>query len=181
MSAQEPNEIPQAVLVRPTHLGADPRRSRIPRVTGILAIVFASLGLLGALALALGADDVMRGLDATRQGLGAFGTWMLVSLGLSAGLFGAHLMAGIQSVRYAASAPRWMTLYGVLAIALLVTDIIVSIATFPEGHGYRHRALYEEMVYPRLGMGILGMPWSILALVLLNLRSARLSCAAKRI
>jgi hypothetical protein len=187
MNVHDPNDSPDVPLgrpehLRPAHLGPDRRRSAIPKVIGILAIVFASLGILGSLATALGVEDeMMTAYGVTREDLGAFGTWMLVYLALAAVVFGVHLTAGIQSVRYTASAPRWMTLYGILAIALIVTDIIVSMATFPDGAGFVRRALYEDLVYPRFGLAVLALPWPIIALVLMNQPLARLACAAKRI
>jgi hypothetical protein len=186
MTADDPNAPAAAPLTRPAHLrpellGADRRRSAIPKVAGILAIVFASLGLLGTLSTVIGVDDDMLAHGATRASLGAFGTWMFAYVALAAVVFAVHLTAGIQSVRYAASAPRWMTVYGALAIALVVADFIISMTTFPEGSGFLHQKLYEDLVYPRLGLSILALPWPIIALVLMNQQSARLACAAKRI
>jgi hypothetical protein len=186
MIADDRNAPAEAPLTRPAHLrpellGPDRRRSVIPKVAGILAIVFASLGLLGSLSTVLGVDDDMLVHGVTREGLGAFGTWMLAYLALAAAVFAVHLTAGIQSVRYAASAPRWMTLYGALAIALIVTDFIVSMTTFPDGRGFLHQKMYEDLVEPRFGLAVLALPWPIIALVLMNQHSARLACAAKRI
>lgn len=186
MTADDPHAPAEAPLTRPAHLrpalvGPDRHRSAIPKVVGILAIVFASLGLIGSLSTAFGVDDDMLAHGTTRDGLGAFGTWMLAYVALAAVVFAVHLTAGIQAIRYAASAPRWMTVYGALAIALVVADFIVSMTTFPEGSGFLHQKLYEDLVEPRFGLAVLALPWPIIALVLMNQHSARLACAAKRI
>ena len=156
----------------------DPRRSSIPKVIGILAIVFASLGILGALAMAFGVDEDMAKHGTTRENLGAFGSWMLAHVPLAGLVFAVHLTAGIQSVCYAASAPRWMTIYGALAIALVLTDLAVSVATFPH---LTSQELQEDLLDPRLGLAVLSLPWPIVAIVLMNQRSARLACATQRI
>jgi hypothetical protein len=171
---------PGSPLVRPQHLGAQPSvRSSIPKVIGILAIVFSSLGLLGSLAVTFGMEDDMRKYDVTRELLGGFGTWMMIYMVLGLALFGVHLAAGILSVKYSSGAPSWMTFYGIAALALVVADVAVSIATFPKGHGYGHKVVYEAFVYPRLGLAVLAVPWPIIALVMMNQRSARMSCAPR--
>jgi hypothetical protein len=178
MYVHDPNARPGAPLAHLVHLGPAPRRSSIPRVIGILAIVFAGLGILGSLAITLGVDEDMRKYGGTREAFGEFGTWTAVYLWLAAVLFAVHLTAGIQSVRYAASAPLWMTIYGALAIALVVLDIAVSVATFPH---LASQQIWEDLVYPRIGLAVLALPWPIVALVMMNQRSARLACAARRI
>jgi hypothetical protein len=183
MYVHDPNANPVGAvdpLVRPGHFGEQPRRSAIPRVVGILAIIFASFGLLGTLGITFGGEDDLKRLDVTRQLLGSFGTWVYVAGGLGVLLFAIHLTAGIQAVRYAPSAPRWMTIYGVFALVLLAADVGISMATFPEGQGFLRRALYEHFVYPRIGLAVLALPWPIVALALINQRSARLSCGALR-
>jgi hypothetical protein len=157
--------------------GVDPRRSSIPRVIGILAIVFASLGLLGALGISFGVDEDLARHGTTRENLGTFGSWMLAYAPLAGLVFAVHLTAGIQSVRYAASAPRWMTIYGALAIALVLTDLAVSVATFPH---LMSQEFQEDLLDPRLGLAVHSLPWPIIALVMMNQRSARLACAARR-
>jgi hypothetical protein len=154
-----------------------PRRSSIPRVIGILAIVFASLGLVGALTLSFGVDEDLARRGTTRENFGAFGSWTLAYAPLAGLVFAVHLTAGIQSMRYAASAPRWMTIYGALAIALVLTDLAVSVATFPH---LTSQKLQEDLLDPRLGLAVLSLPWPIIAIVLMNQRTARLACAAQR-
>lgn len=170
---------PGAPLVRPQHLGADPSvRSSIPKVIGILAIVFSSLGLIGTLAVTFGMEDDLRKYDLTRELLGGFGTWMSIYLVLGLALFGVHLAAGILSVKYSPAAPSWMTFYGVAALALLVADVAIAEATFPSGR-YGHEAVYEAFVYPRIGLAVLALPWPIVVLSLMNQRSARMACAPR--
>lgn len=180
MYVHDPNAQP-APYLPPAHPGAAaaafaPPRSAIPKVIGILAIIFCVFGLLGALAMWVGPEDDMRRLDVTKESLGGFGTWMSVSFVFSLALFAVHLTAGIQAVRYAPSAPRWMLIYGVVAIVLVVADIFVSLAAFPDGAGHERRMLREELVMPRIGLAVFALPWPIIALILMNVRPARVSC-----
>jgi hypothetical protein len=169
-------------LSRPPYLGQDLRRSSIPRVIGILAIVFSSLGLLGSFATLVGPADDMLKFSISKETLGTFGTWMNVYVVLAVALFGVHLTAGIQSVRYARSAPLWMTIYAILAIVLIVVDMTISYSTFPKGEfGFLQKAIFEDLVYPRLGLAVLALPWPIVVLSLMNQRTARLACAARRV
>ena len=105
-------------------------KSAIPKVVGILAIVFASLGLLTA-TMPLGMFEDIDVYIAAAGPIDAYLMWLLVSSLLGLALFGVHLTAGILSVRYSARAPRWITLYGVAAIVLAVLDVVVSVLTFP--------------------------------------------------
>jgi hypothetical protein len=169
---------PGSPLVRPQHLGADPSvRSSIPKVIGILAIVFSGLGLIGTLAVTFGMDDDLRKHGLTRELLGGFGTWMQIYMVLGAALFGVHLAAGILSVKYSPAAPSWMTFYGVAALALLIADIAISEATFPSGLG--REEVYEDFVYPRIGLAVLALAWPIIVLSMMNQRSARMACAPR--
>lgn len=190
MTPDAPNAVlpPAPAPAYPPYLGEAPRRSAIPKVVGILAIVFASLGLIGSLAVTVSVTDkidLLRLLRDESLGLRSFDTWLKLYLAPAALVFGVHLTAGILSVRYAATAPRWMTLYAVLALALLAADIAISMATFPHAAGlesdYMREKLYEEFVHPRFGLAVLGLPWPIIALVLMNVRSARAACGARHV
>jgi hypothetical protein len=151
-------------------------RSATPKVVGILAIVFASLGLLTA-TLPLGMFEDIDVYVANAGPIDDYLTWLLINSLAGLLLFGVHLTAGIFSVRYSARAPRWMTAYGIAAIVLGIVDIVVSVMTFPEGPSSRVCAVgFDDLVGPRITLAAIALPWPIVALVLMNMRSAKQSC-----
>ncbi len=150
-------------------------RSAIPKVIGILAIVFASLGIVGSLAMAFGFDEELARWGVTRHDLGDYGAWMMISLAPMTALFALHLTAGILSVRYSRWAPNLMTAYAILALVLIAVDCIIIATTFPGGTQSR---LFDDLAGPRLGLAFIATPWPIVALVLMNLRGTRDACKA---
>jgi hypothetical protein len=151
--------------------------SAIPKVVGILAIVFASLGLL-VVATPLGLLDDIEVFTRTVGPLDDYLTWLTINAILSILLFGLHLAGGILAVHYSARAPKWMTLYGVSAIVLIVVDIVVSVITFPEGPSSSRMCAvgFDELVGARLALDAVALPWPIVVLALMNRRSAKQSC-----
>lgn len=91
---------------------------------GILAIVFAAIGLLVTFASAFGYDEELQRHSLTHEQLGGFGTWVLLAVIPGLGLFALHLTAGILSLRYSRAAPIVMTIYGVAA--LLAVDCLAA-------------------------------------------------------
>jgi hypothetical protein len=147
-------------------------RSAKPKVIGILAIIFASFGLLSA-AVPLGMEDEMRRHHVTWSSLGAYGTWLGIWVVRSLVISGLHLAGGIQAVRYRSSGPRLLTIYGVLALVLIAVDLAASVLTFGGSFGSR---AFEDLVMPRFGLDILALAWPIVVLAVINTRSARQSC-----
>ena len=88
--------MPLPVVVIP----AFPPRSPIPKVVGILAIVFAGLGLVTSLTLTLGFEKEFRRFGITKHDLGSFGTWMNVTMLPALAVFALHLTGGIMSLKY---------------------------------------------------------------------------------
>jgi hypothetical protein len=162
-----PPEHPGALSLEPT------TRSNVPRVLGILATVFAPLGLLVTMGLAFGFDDELSRYGLVRSQLGAFGTWLNIGAILGVALFAVHLAAGIQAIRYARSAPMLLTIYSIFALLLLVMDVAISIATLPSN---LPAAAFDDLVGPRIGLAIMSAPWPIVALVLISMRGARRAC-----
>lgn len=152
-------------------------RSAIPRTVGILAIVFASLGLLVA-ATPLGMLEDIEVFTQTGGVLDQYLTWITINAILSLLLFGLHLAGGILSLRYSARAPKWMTLYGVLAIVLIVVNVVVSVITFPEGPSSSRVCAvgFDELVGSRLALDAVALPWPIVVLSLMNTQRAKQSC-----
>lgn len=149
------------------------RRSLIPRVIGILAIVFASIGLLFSLAMSFGFDDDLMKHGVTKADLDAYGTWMTVSIVPALAVFAAHLTAGIQCVRYAPSAPTLMIIYASLALARNVADVVITALTFPAP---TYTTMFEDLGAGRIGIAMMATPWPIVALVLMMLRTSRKAC-----
>lgn len=148
-----------------------PSRSAIPRVVGILAIVFAPIGLLMSLAMTFGPKDDFRWMEISQGDLGFFGTWIDLYLVLAVGLFVLHLVGGILAVAYKKSAPPILTAYAIAAIALVVIDIAVSMSvSVPD------RWMYEELFFPRLFIGLVALPWPIIAVILMNVGKAKQAC-----
>jgi hypothetical protein len=148
-----------------------PRRSGIPRVIGILALVFCGIGLLVNCAMYAG----MRG-DARTFGvfeeLGFYGTWITISFVFGFLVFALHLVAGIAATAYKRSAPALITAYAVLAIASVVGDMLVVTFAFPDAL----QPYQADLGQSRLGLAVIALPWPIVALVLMNLRGAKRAC-----
>lgn len=152
-------------------------RSLIPKVVGILAIVFASLGLLVTVTLPLGMLEDIDVYVRTAGPIDEYLTWLVIGSIVGVLVSGVHLAGGILSVRYSSRAPRWMTSYAVAAIVLIVVDVVVSVITFPEGPGPRVCAIgFDELVGSRIALGALALPWPIIVLALVNRRTVKQSC-----
>jgi hypothetical protein len=152
-------------------------RSAIPRVVGILALVFAPLGMLFSLGWVAGPLDDLSRLDDVGAWSG-FRAWLILWGLLSFGVFAVHLTAGILATMYKRGAPRWMTIYGISAIGLCIGDAILVGALAPSG-GPHHSALVDS-VYAHWVFSVLAVPWPVLALVLMNLRGAKDACQPPR-
>ncbi len=153
-------------------------RPMTPRVVGILAIVFASIGVLFALVVHFGPMSDLERWGVDRQASGLV-TWMWGSLALSVGLFALHLIAGVASLIYRPSAPRLITAYGVFAILLGVADIVLSMALIPDNlvlSDYVSRSQVKESMMIRAVFAGIALPWPIVALALMNTRSAKQAC-----
>ena len=149
-------------------------RSGVPRVVGILAIVFSGIGLIATAIWTFGPlDDVSRW-DHAHLWASAR-VWLIVWGGLSAGVFALHLVAGILAVRYRPSAPRAVTVYAIAAILLAVADLVLVCVLAPDG-GAHHHAIHYSVTDMHIAHAILALPWPILALILIHLPASRRSC-----
>lgn len=159
----------------PPYTPPPPRRSAIPKVIGIVAIVFAPIGLgLSALFLFGPLSDMSRWDHAHRWG--AETAWLYGWGVLSLFLFGLHLTAGILSVRCAPSAPRIVLMYAIGAIALAVIDVPLLFALAPHANGGRDLDIRESVIYPRLVFDVLALVWPTIALPLMMSRGAKAAC-----
>jgi hypothetical protein len=157
-----------------------PLRSAIPRVVGILAIVFSCIGALFAVLMHFGPLADLESWGVTGQA-GSLVSWMWGSLALSAAVFVLHLVGGIAAVTYRPSAPRLLTAYAILALLLAVADIILSNALVPSyidfGNRYVTVHTLRESMMARSVLEVMAVPWPIVALILINLGGSRQACA----
>lgn len=161
-----------------------PRRSAIPKVMGILMIIFASLGILGALiGLATGGGF---GLPSG----GGFGQRMQEELsqytrvtnGIALPVAFLHLLAGIWAVRYRRSAPLLATSYAVVTI---LNQILTAFLLFSWYLPALERALpmrFFEQMRAAMMVGfvfglLIGLTWPLLVLILMNRPAAKEACA----
>lgn len=103
------------------------QRSGIPKVVGILMIVFASLGLIASLwglAVSAASDAMLREIPQLKTWSKIDMVYSVVGLGIS----GLHLAAGISAVKYKASAPKLAVTYGAIVIVAYVVRAILLFA-----------------------------------------------------
>ena len=148
-----------------------PRRSATPRVVGILALVFACIGIATSLIWTFGPlHDIDRWGEHER--LAGVITWMYAWLAMSAVLFGVHLTGAILAITYKPAGLRLLTGYAVGALALVVIDLVMM-------HGFVPRSehdIYSSVTIARTVFDGLAAPWPVIVLALVNSRGARLAC-----
>ncbi|HUH00562.1 MAG TPA: hypothetical protein VML75_01125, partial [Kofleriaceae bacterium] len=105
--------------------------------------------------------------------VGFFGTWVTISFALGFVVFALQLAGGIAATMYKRLGPVLITAYAVAALLLVIGDLIVSVTASPGGS-----RLFQEMGQSRLGFAVMCLPWPVVALVLMNLRSAKDACGA---
>lgn len=147
--------------------------SAIPRVVGILAIIFSVIGLLGSFTLSVGIAGVLDDKGIPYSALGTFGTWNVIFGILGLALFGLHLTGGILGVKYSRLAPRFITIYALLAIAIVAADIAFTATTLPNEVALK----LDDQDMARYAIEVIALPWPIIALSLINTRRAKDACA----
>lgn len=160
------------------HYPHQPQRSAIPKVIGILMIIFASLGLLGSLiGLAGGGNrEMFRAIPELK-------TWATIELllnviGLAYGAF--HLYAGVRCLGYKSNAPKLAVVYGVVAIAMVLINLILVFAWVKPaldgmmgdlGPGFG--AIFGvAMIFGSL----IGIAWPTIVMILMTRPSAKAAC-----
>ncbi len=160
--------------------GAPPpaKRSAIPKVIGILMIIFAGLGLLGTL-IGLAGGTSMPHATGTGRFEDAFNTlrsYQTITgvIGLFIGIF--HLVGGIQCVRYARNAPMLAKLYGIGAILVIIVEMSLMYAWLMpmfEGAPAGFREFFGVFMF--FG-AIIGCAWPVVILSLMTRPSAKAAC-----
>jgi len=148
---------------------APPSRSGIPRVVGILAIIFSCMGAAGSLLFSAGP---LSDLHRHRDELGFIITWVYLWAGISALLFVLHLVGGIFAVMYRSIGLRLLTGYAVAAIVLVVLDLVLLNGFAPDVYRVK-----KSLAFPRTVFDVMALPWPILVLVLVNGRRAKQACS----
>jgi hypothetical protein len=152
------------------HLVMEQQRSAIPKVVGILMIIFASLGLLHTLATVVQAQ-----LAKELIGSNSYTRVMLVFGLLDFAIGILHLVAGLRALGYKDSAPRLAMLYGTLKIITSLGMMIIMYAWIrgPGDMGAGEGAIVG-MVF--VVTAIFYMAWPIVVLALMSRPSARAAC-----
>jgi hypothetical protein len=146
-------------------------RSAIPRVIGILSLVFAPIGIFFSLVFVAGPISDHHSVPHDWQPLV---TWLWITAAASVLVFAVHLVAGITATMYKPSAPRWMTIYGALGLALVAARFVMPIALTPSMSD--HDVLVDDFVFMQVGYAVVAAPWPLVALILMNLRGAKAAC-----
>jgi hypothetical protein len=159
-----------------------PARSAIPKVIGILMIIFASLGLFGSLIAFVsrggGVDDMFRDVPELR-------TWNTIStfinvLGLGIGCL--HLYTGLRCVGYKTNAPALAKAYAIVAIVVTITNAILVYAWAKPllerafggmpGGGIAAGVFGPIMLFST----VISMAWPIVVLALMSRPAAKAAC-----
>lgn len=158
-----------------------PQRSGIPKVIGILMIIFGSLAvLIGLIGLATGPDKQFAHIPEWREFERI--TTILGFVGMPISILG--FITGICAVKYKTIAPKLATVYGLLAMVHTLINAFVV-------HKYMRAALdaavrdvggrIDSSMNAAMGVGvilgtIIGLAWPIIVLVLMNRPAAKTSC-----
>ncbi len=146
-----------------------PRRSALPKVVGIIALVFACVGLAGSLLFTIGPlHDLHRHDD---EALGFAITWAYLWLAISFVIFLLHLVGGILAILHRTIGLRLLTAYAVAALMLIVLDMVILYGFMPSGYWVK-----TSLTFPRTVYALLAAPWPIVVVVLVNLQRSKQAC-----
>lgn len=158
----------------PTGYGFPPR-SAIPKVVGILAIIFSAFGLFGSVIWTVGPLSDIHMWDVGSE-LSQMTTWMYLWMVLSIGLFVVHLIGGIFAIQYKPGGLRLLGIYATSAIVLVVVDIILDFALVAHLEGHRGREIQFSVSTMRIIFEGMAAPWPIIVLALTKSRRAKQAC-----
>jgi hypothetical protein len=147
-------------------------RSSIPRVVGILAVIFAVIGAASSALFTWGPlDDFKWHRDA--PGVSFMVKFLYLWGGLSAVLFILHLVGGILAITYRAIGLRLLIAYAVGALVLVVLDLVVIWFAAPSG---AHHRIEDSLQIPHTLYSAIAAVWPIIVLALVSSRRARAAC-----
>lgn len=150
-------------------------RSSIPKVVGILMIIFGSLGLIGGLIGLAGnsASGDLKDLPEWKTYMTMSMVFGVIGLGISA----LHVFGGIRAVGYKSNAPKLAMLYGLLNI---VTQIAWGAIVFAWLKPAIAKAAGDAGA-AIIGIGvmfgvIISIAWPIIVLSLMSRPAAKAAC-----
>jgi hypothetical protein len=149
------------------------RRSPIPKVIGILLIVFGSLGLLGGLIGLVGDNDMKHLLEGDR--LKTFTTITTVFTVIGLGVSFLQLMTGMSCVRYKSGAPGLAVIYGIITMVFQLANIVVVFTYLkPMLDGIPGAGAMFGIIL--IFTTIITMAWPIVVLALMTRPAAKAAC-----
>ena len=162
-----------------------PRRSAIPKVIGILMIIFSSLGILLALVgLATGGGFGMpSGTGFESRMREELTSYTQVTNGIALPIAILQLLAGIWAVGYRRRAPLLATTYSVVTMLNQILSAFLLFSWYLPALEQALPARFYEQMQAAMIVGfifglLIGLTWPILVLVLMNRPSAKNACEA---
>jgi len=160
-----------------------PQRSAIPKVIGILMIIFGSLGLLGGLiglAGGIGNDEFLRRVPE----LGTLKTVERLMSIVGLALASAQLYVGVRCIGYKANAPGLAKVYGITAIVIVILNLVISMVVIAPMMAKAMEAAGLPGMGGMLGgltfvISLFGLAWPIVILALMTRSTARSACSAE--
>jgi hypothetical protein len=150
-------------------------RSSIPKVVGILMIIFASLGLLGGL-IGLGGHSSSAGLNDI-PAWKTFNTLSMVVGVIGLGISVLHLIAGIRSVGYKANAPKLAMMYATVNIIVTLGWGIVVFAWLKPAIEKVAGGIGGAAIGVGVMFGvIISIAWPVIVLALMTRPAAKQAC-----
>jgi len=148
-------------------------RSGIPKVMGILMIIFASLGLLfGLIGLAGNSgNDAFKDVSAFKT----LHTMQLIFGVIGLGISALHLVAGLSAVRYKANAPKLSVAYGALNIISTIAQLVIVYAWLKPALD-KVPGAGAVVGATMLFFGVLSVVWPIIVLALMTRPAAKAAC-----
>lgn len=162
-------------------MNAPGQRSGIPKVMGILMIIFGGIGLIGSLIGLAGSS----GTGDMGDAIPALKTWGTISMlfgVIGLGISGLHVFAGIRAVGYKANAPKLAMTYGMVNIASNLIQLIMIFAwikpAISKAAGDFPGAAAAGSVVGgfALIMTIVAVIWPTLVLILMSRPGAKQAC-----
>ncbi len=157
-------------------------RSPIPKVIGILMIIFGAIGLLGGLiglAGGLGNDALLRDIPEYKT-LKSIST-VTSLLGLAQGAF--QLYVGIRCVGYKPNAPSLAKVYAILGMLIVVVNIVITMVIVTPmmekafgGLGGGMKGMGSAIGGLTMVFSLLGFAWPIVILALMSKQTAKTAC-----
>jgi hypothetical protein len=150
-----------------------PKSSAIPRVVGIIGIVFSVVGLGSSGVFTFGPmSDIKRWSDGSD--LGTITNWLYAWMLLSVVLFGLHFVGSILAIMYKSVGPKLLTSYGVSAVILIVIDLVMVHGFVPRDSDFD---VYGSVAISHTVFSAIAFPWPVVVLALINSRRSREACS----